>query len=148
MGKRISMYTDGSYHPNTGCGGYAAISPEAGIIVAGNDSGTTNNKMELSAVTRGLAQLADGSSVIIHTDSQYVTNAFNKGWIRSWKRNNWKSHSGKPVKNQEEWNDLLEQVARHKRVMFRWVKGHNGNTLNEAVDDIANVAAKHLEKRK
>lgn len=139
----ISMYTDGSFHPNTKNGGYAAIIPETNEVVCGNAKNTTNNKMELAAVIRGLHHLPDNSSVTVHTDSRYVVDAFNKSWISNWKRNGWKTASGQPVKNKEDWENLIEEKSRHKKVKFVWVKGHNGDPVNEATDHLANFIAEY-----
>ncbi len=141
-----TLYTDGSFHSKTKCGGYASIVKETHEIVCGNDINTTNNKMELQAVIRGLAHLPDNSKVTVHSDSQYVINAFNKRWINNWKKNGWKTASGQDVKNKEEWETLAAQKERHKQVKFVWVKGHNGDHYNEAADDLANTMSKCRKK--
>lgn len=137
----LNMYTDGSFHPNTKKGGYAALVPELNQIICGVDCETTNNKMELTAVIRGLNNLPEKSTVVVHSDSRYVTDAFNKKWISNWQKNNWKTSTGMDVKNKEEWELLLEEKSKHKKVEFVWVKAHNGDTYNEAVDELANAAA-------
>lgn len=149
MAKRkhtVSLYTDGSYHPVTGNGGYAAISPELGVVVCGNEKETTNNRMELSAVIGGLSHIdKKDTEIVVYSDSKYVVDAFQKGWLKSWEKRNWKTSTGKPVKNQDLWNDLTREVDRHKKVKFKWVKGHSDNVLNNAVDDLANTAAKSIK---
>lgn len=143
----FTLYTDGSFHSKTKNGGYASVVKETNEIVCGNETNTTNNKMELQAVIRGLAHLPDDSNVVVHSDSQYVINAFNKRWINNWKKNGWKTANGQDVKNKQEWETLAEQKERHKKVKFVWVKGHNGDHYNEAADQFANVAAQHLTKK-
>lgn len=139
-----TLYTDGSCYPD-GRGGYAAISPD-GHVVCGNAENTTNNQMEITAVARGLASLDPGQHVVIHSDSQYVVKAFTDGWMKNWQKRGWKSSSGAPVKNREHWEDLNQEISRHKSVEFKWVKGHNGTTGNEAADDLAECAVQQLKK--
>lgn len=131
------MYTDGSFSGKTKRGGYAAIVPTTGEVICGNMENTTNNKMEILAVTKGLNNLDPNSHVKVMSDSQYVTKAFTNGWLRSWQRNGFMTREGKPVANQEEWNDLVQAVDRHSKVKFEWVRGHNGHEHNEAVDQLA-----------
>ena len=143
----IHLYTDGSYHSSSKRGGYASIIPELGQIVCGNDTNTTNNKMELQAVISGLKHLdITDRHVVVHSDSRYITDAFNKRWLSNWKKNGWKTQNGQDVKNKEEWDSLLEEVSKHKKVKFEWVRGHNGDTFNEAVDDLANTICKYKGK--
>ena len=145
--EEIHLYTDGSYHSSTQRGGYAAIVPELGQVVCGNAENTTNNKMELSAVISGLKHIdCSDKTVIVRSDSRYVTDAFNKRWLPNWKRNGWKTKNGEDVKNKEEWNSLLEEVSKHKKVKFEWVRGHNGDEFNEAVDKLANTACRYKGK--
>jgi ribonuclease HI len=141
----IVIYTDGSAYPD-GKGGYAAIAPDVGVVVCGNDTDTTNNKMEITAVARGLAQLEPGREIIVKSDSQYVTKAFTDGWMDNWKKRNWKSSTGAPVKNRDEWEELNSEIERHTKVSFEWVKGHNGDPGNEAADDLAEHAVQQLSR--
>lgn len=145
--QEVHLYTDGSCKGSLGHGGYASIVKETNQIVCGNATETTNNKMELTAVIRGLAHLPEDSKVVVFSDSQYVINAFNKKWIPNWKRNGWKTASGQPVKNQDEWQQLIAEKERHSSVKFVWVKGHNGDEFNEIVDDIATAATRQLSKK-
>lgn len=101
--------------------------------------GTTNNIMELSGVIEGLNVLKTKSRVKIFTDSKYVVDGFNKGWIYNWQKNGWKTASKKPVKNRELWEKLLELTKKHN-CEFNWVKGHNDNKWNERCDELANIA--------
>ena len=135
----ISLYTDGGYSQKVNRGGYAAISQELKFIVCGNSINSTNNQMELMAAIRGLELLDPNSNVIVYSDSRYVVDAISKYWLRNWEKNNWKTKDGNPVKNKEYWLRLKEAISRHKKVKFEWVKGHSGNTYNEAVDELATV---------
>ena len=98
--------------------------------------------MELTAVIRALEALKSGSSVAVHTDSQYVKNGI-ETWIHGWKRNGWKTADRKPVKNAELWRELDAMAARHD-VKWHWVKGHNGHPRNERADALANRGAEHF----
>jgi ribonuclease HI len=139
--KDVTIYTDGACSGNPGPGGWAAI------IIDGDDSErltggephTTNNRMELTAALEALKALDAPSSVKLHTDSAYLSNAFNQGWLDSWQENDWQTSSNDPVKNQELWKDLLDEADRHD-VEWVWVKGHADNELNNMADELA-VAA-------
>lgn len=140
MNKEVVMYTDGSCIDNSvggGRGGYCAIlvSGQHERIVAGNERGTTNNRMEMCAVIAGLAALKYPCSVTIVTDSEYVKNGVTQ-WMMNWKRNGWKASNGKPVKNRELWI-ALEDALSHHSVQWEWVRGHNGHGYNERADAIA-----------
>jgi len=104
--------------------------------LTGGERQTTNNRMELTAAIEGLASLSDATAVKLHTDSAYVSRAFNEGWIENWKKNGWKTSSKKPVKNKELWEKLDAQNARHD-VEWIWVKGHADNELNNLADALA-----------
>ena len=110
-------------------------------IVCGRGDDVTNNMMELNAVIAGLERISEPSEILVRTDSQYVSNAFNKGWICSWKSKNWKTSAGVEVKNLEYWQYLIELINPHT-VRFRWVMGHNGDELNELCDYIADIMAR------
>lgn len=139
---KVTMYTDGSCLGNPGPGGYGAV------LVYGDNrkelsqgySDTTNNRMELLAVIRGLETLTRSCDVQLWTDSKYVQQAITKGWLKNWQRNGWKTAAKKPVKNQDLWQQLMPQLERHQ-VDFRWVKGHSGHPENERCDELARTAA-------
>lgn len=139
---KVTMYTDGSCLGNPGPGGYGAV------LVYGDKrrelsqgySDTTNNRMELLAVIRGLETLTRACEVELWTDSKYVQQAITKGWLKNWQRNGWKTAAKKPVKNQDLWQQLMPQLERHQ-VDFRWVKGHSGHPENERCDELARTAA-------
>lgn len=134
----VDIYTDGACKGNPGPGGWAAIllCNHHSKIISGCDPDTTNNKMELQAVISGLAALTRPCEVTIYTDSQYISNAINLGWLNHWKSGGWHTASGKHVKNVEYWKSLLELLDIHQ-VEFVWVKGHAGNVYNEQCDTIA-----------
>lgn len=137
---RVTIYTDGGCQPNPGPGGWAAIliTGEAERELSGGAPDTTNNQMELTAAIEALAALKKPCSVTLHTDSQYLRNGITT-WIKTWKRNGWKTSDKQPVKNRELWQRLDALTDEHK-VTWRWVKGHAGNTHNERVDKLATAA--------
>ena len=96
--------------------------------------------MELMAVIVALEALNRPCEVEVHSDSQYVVNAFNKHWIDGWKKRGWKTANKQPVKNRDLWERLLTAKSKHK-VEFIWVKGHAGHELNERCDELATTAA-------
>ena len=140
--KKVILSTDGSCLGNPGPGGWAALLRFGGVerLISGNERLTTNNRMEIQAVISGLAALKEPCEVLISTDSQYVINTFEKGWLKGWKANGWKNSQKKPVKNQDLWEELSEAIDRH-RVSWEWVKGHAGHPDNERVDEAARKAA-------
>lgn len=137
----VKIYTDGSCSGNPGPGGWAAILQHGlhNREISGSEKDTTNNRMELKAVVESLRALKKPCQAIIHTDSAYIANAFNDGWIDNWIKRGWKTASKKPVKNRDLWEALLESMEIHK-VSFVKVKGHSTNSMNNRVDELA-VAA-------
>jgi len=103
--------------------------------MSGGDPNTTNNRMELLGVIEALSALTEPCEVTLYSDSKYVTDAINKGWINSWVAQNWKKKDG-AVKNPELWQRLLPLLERH-RVSFVWVKGHAENENNNRCDELA-----------
>ncbi len=140
----VEIYTDGACLGNPGKGGYAAILlyKQHKKEIYGAQKDTTNNQMELKAAIEALKTLKKSSKVRLHTDSKYVMDGITK-WIFSWKKNNWKSSDKKPVKNQELWQELDIEVAKHS-IEWIWVKGHSGNHYNEIVDGLARKAAQEI----
>lgn len=136
--KSVEIFTDGACSGNPGAGGYGAIVRYKGISkeISGGESSTTNNRMELLAVVEALLLLKEPCNVTLTSDSSYVVNAINKGWLNSWVKNNWKRADKKPVKNVDLWQKLLPLLELH-RVSFVWVKGHNGHLENERCDLLA-----------
>ncbi len=141
--KHIDIYTDGACSGNPGPGGWGAILRYNGHEreLSGGEANTTNNKMELKAVIMALKALKEPCDVTLTTDSQYVCNAVNKGWIYNWKKNNWIKSDKTQAKNIELWEELLPLLRRHK-VSFVWVRGHNGHPENERCDKLATDEAK------
>ncbi len=136
--KKVILYTDGACSGNPGPGGYAAILIYNNIEkeVVGGQKDTTNNKMEMMAVIKGLEMLKEPCEVEVYSDSAYVVNSIEKGWIYSWRKNGWKKADKKEVKNIELWERLLKQLEIHK-VTFNKVKGHAQDELNNRCDKLA-----------
>ena len=138
MEKTVYLFTDGACKGNPGAGGWGVLlrygTHEKELF--GGEAQTTNNRMELTAVLSGLKTLNRPCDVVICTDSQYVKNGM-ESWIHNWKKNGWKTAGRQPVKNADLWQQLDEQVARH-RVRWQWVKGHAGHAENERADALAN----------
>ena len=138
MSERVELYTDGACRGNPGPGGWGTVLRFNGNEkeLFGGERSTTNNRMELMAVIRGLQALKRHCAVDVTTDSQYVKNGITQ-WIHNWKRNGWRTAAKKPVKNDDLWRQLDEAVARHD-VSWHWVKGHSGHPDNERADALAN----------
>lgn len=136
--KEVKIYTDGACSGNPGPGGYAAILIYNGVEkeISGGDRDTTNNKMELTAVIKGLEMLKEKCIVTIYSDSAYIVNSIQNGWIYSWKKNNWIKSDKTKVKNIELWEKLLKQMDFHE-VSFIKVKGHSDNEYNNRCDRLA-----------
>ncbi len=136
--KSVELYTDGACSGNPGVGGYCAILVYNGIekIVSGIDTDTTNNRMELLAVIKGLECLKEKCKVTVYSDSQYVVGAFNHGWLDGWVANGWRTADKKEVKNPDLWKKLIELINCHE-VVFVKVKGHSDNEYNNRCDKIA-----------
>jgi len=135
---RVIIHTDGACSGNPGPGGWGAVLQYGGTVkeLKGGAPLTTNNQMELTAAIEALTALKRPVQVELHTDSIYVKDGLTK-WIHGWKKNGWKTADKKPVKNLELWQALDAAVARHK-IDWRWVKGHNGDEMNERADELAN----------
>ncbi len=139
--KHIRLYTDGACSGNPGRGGYGAILEYNGAereLSAGYRL-TTNNRMELLAAIAGLEALKEPCEVELYSDSKYLVDAVEKGWVYGWRKKGWKKSDGKPALNPDLWERLLSLMAVH-RVELVWVKGHAGNPGNERCDRLA-VAA-------
>ena len=136
--KKVDIFTDGACSGNPGPGGWGAILKygEHTAELSGGEECTTNNRMELTAVINAVSRLKEPCDIRIYTDSQYVANGFNQGWIWNWKKNGWRKADKKPVLNPELWEQLLKALSPHK-YQFIWVKGHAGHPENERCDRLA-----------
>ena len=133
----MEIWTDGACSGNPGPGGWGALLTygDHRRELCGGEAETTNNRMELMGAIEALRALKRPQQVILHTDSVYVKQGISS-WIEGWQRKNWRTAAGKPVKNQDLWQALLEAAAPHK-VDWRWVKGHAGDPGNERADELA-----------
>jgi ribonuclease HI len=142
----VQLFTDGACSGNPGPGGWAFILKHPASGKQREDSGaeaaTTNNRMELMAVIKGLTSLTRATKVELYSDSKYVLDGL-KEWLPNWKRRGWKTASKQPVKNQELWQQLDELASKHT-VTFHWVKGHAGHPENERCDELAVRAIEEL----
>jgi ribonuclease HI len=140
----VELFTDGACSGNPGPGGWAAIlrmgSREREL--SGGDPSTTNNRMELMGAISGLEGLKRPCRVILHTDSRYVLDGATK-WIKSWKKNGWRTADKKPVKNVELWQRLDAASLPHE-VHWVWVKGHSGHVENDRADELARAEIEKL----
>lgn len=138
------MYTDGACRGNPGPGGWGVLLRfgDAEKTLHGGEYQTTNNRMELTAVIKGLEALKKPCKVKITTDSKYVLSGVTE-WMENWKKRNWKTASKKPVLNVELWQQLDELVSRHE-IDWEWVKGHSGHPENEIADQLANKGIDEL----
>ena len=144
---KVTIYTDGSSRGNPGPGGYGAVLQfvdSKGALhereLSQGYATTTNNRMELLGVIVALEALKRPCTVEVHSDSQYVVNAFNQHWVDGWLKRGWKNAKKEPVKNSDLWKRLLEAKKPHD-VTFVWVKGHAGHPENERCDALATAAA-------
>jgi ribonuclease HI len=142
---KVTIYCDGGCRPNPGPGAWAAIlrSGDKEKELSGGEAETTNNRMELTAVTRALETLKFPCDVTVVTDSEYLANAFRQKWIDKWKRNGWKTASKEPVKNKDLWVALDALIAQHQ-VKWEWTRGHSGHAENERCDVLATETRKRL----
>ena len=145
--KQVTIYTDGACSGNPGPGGWGAILEYAGTRkeMSGGAPETTNNRMELTGVIATLSALKEPCQVSLYTDAQYIVNAVNQGWLRSWQAKNWKKKGG-DVKNPDLWQQLLPLLARHD-VHFFWVKGHAENPWNNRCDELAVEQSRQFQKK-
>ncbi len=134
--KELTLYTDGACSGNPGPGGWAAILIYKGVEkeLSGGERETTNNRMELTGVIRGLGDRKEPCAVTVYTDSQYIARAINEGWLQKWKAAGFSKKGG--LKNAELWRELDGLLQTH-RVEFVWVRGHAENEYNNRCDALA-----------
>ena len=136
--KTVTLYTDGACSGNPGPGGWGAILEYGGAEkeLSGGEDSTTNNRMELTAVIRGLEALKEPCTVELYSDSKYVIDALQKGWAKGWRSRGWIKSDKKPALNPDLWQRLLELTETHQ-VHCHWVKGHADNPKNNRCDQMA-----------
>lgn len=148
MDNILKIYTDGACLGNPGKGGFAWIILRGDLEYRHSESNpnTTNNRMELAAIISAISYFDEKKTsdknykIEIISDSQYVVNAINKGWLNSWQKNGWKKSNKESVKNQDLWEQLAAYMKKYE-IFFHWVKGHDGDLYNEQCDQMANNAA-------
>ena len=135
--KQITIYTDGACSGNPGPGGWGAILMYGDKVkeLSGGHPETTNNRMELMSVIAALEALKESCKVELYSDSQYLVNAINEGWLSNWQRRGWRRKEGE-VKNLDLWQRLVPLIETHV-VAFNWVKGHADNAQNNRCDELA-----------
>lgn len=136
--KDVILYTDGACSGNPGPGGYGAILIYNGVEkeISDGEPDTTNNKMEMMGVIKGLEALKEPCNVTVYSDSAYIVNSINNGWIYNWKKNNWIKSDKSKAKNIDLWEKLLKLMDFHD-VKFVKVKGHSDNEYNNRCDRLA-----------
>ena len=141
--KQVELNTDGACSGNPGPGGWGAILVYKGTEreLSGGEESTTNNRMELTAVIKGLSALKESCIVELYSDSKYVIDALEKGWAVNWQARGWKKADKKPALNSDLWEMLLSLVDKHK-VNYHWVKGHADNPYNNRCDALAVAESK------
>lgn len=143
--KTVDIYTDGACKGNPGEGGWSAILVFGGREkeLFGGERKTTNNRMELTAAIEGLKALKEQCNVNLYSDSQYLVNAINKGWLENWKKKGWRKADKSAVLNDDLWKELDKLLSFHN-VEFIWVRGHDGHEYNERCDELASGYAEKL----
>lgn len=138
----VDIYTDGACRGNPGPGGWGAVLVYEGKEkeLSGGEASTTNNRMELSSAIAALSALRFPCQVTLTSDSKYLTDAVNRGWLRDWQKRGWKKSDKSPVLNVDLWQQLVELLRIHE-VTLVWVKGHAGHPYNERCDALATAFA-------
>ncbi|MQL51032.1 ribonuclease HI [Desulfofundulus thermobenzoicus] len=134
----VDIYTDGACSGNPGPGGYGVILRYGKHMkeLSGGFARTTNNRMELTAVIKGLQALKRPCRVTLYSDSRYIVDAMTRGWVKRWQTNGWRRDNGEPAKNADLWRQILSLAERH-RITWVWVKGHADNPYNNRCDQLA-----------
>ena len=143
--KHVDIYTDGACRGNPGKGGWGAILVYGGVEkeMSGGEAQTTNNRMELLAAIFAMEALREPCDITLTSDSKYLTDAINKGWLEGWKKRGWVKADRKPVLNVELWQRIDKLLSIHT-VRFVWVQGHAGHEYNERCDLLATSFADSL----
>ncbi len=143
--KHVNIYTDGACRGNPGRGGWGAILVYGGHEkeLSGGERETTNNRMELMAAIAALEALKEPCAVTLTSDSKYMIDAIQKGWVYSWRAKGWKKADRSPALNVDLWERLLPLLEKHT-VELVWVRGHNGHPYNERCDSLATRYADSL----
>lgn len=141
--KEVTIYTDGACSGNPGPGGYGTVLICNGIQkeLSGGYLDTTNNRMEIMGVIKGLEALKHTCKVTVYSDSKYVVDAIEKGWLANWKKNNWIKSNKEKALNIDLWKRLLVLMELHD-VSFKWVKGHHDSEENNRCDLLAVQASR------
>ena len=136
--KKVEIYTDGACSGNPGPGGYGVILRygEHEKELSGGEESTTNNRMELTAAIVGLSTLKEPCEVTLYSDSKYLIDAIEQGWVYKWKENGWMRNKKDKALNPDLWDELLTLLEKHE-VNLVWVKGHDGHSENERCDKLA-----------
>ena len=134
--KTVTLYTDGACSGNPGGWGAILMYGPHSRELSGGEAATTNNRMELTAVIRGLQALKEPCIVELYSDSKYVIDALQKGWAWGWKKKNWVKSDKKPALNPDLWEELLKLTTVHE-LRYHWVKGHADNPMNNRCDELA-----------
>ena len=136
--KTVTLYTDGACSGNPGPGGWGAILEYMGHRreMSGGEGETTNNRMELTAVIKGLMALKEPCVVELYSDSKYVIDGLSKGWAVGWRSRGWVKADKKPALNPDLWAQLLELTEKHQ-MRYHWIKGHAENPNNNRCDELA-----------
>ena len=143
--KHVDIYTDGACRGNPGRGGWGAILVYGAHEkeISGGEPMTTNNRMELMAAISAMELLREPCEITLTSDSKYLTDAINKGWLASWKKNGWRKADKSAVLNVELWERIDRLLSIHQ-VTFVWVHGHQGHAYNERCDMLATTYADSL----
>lgn len=144
--KEVTIYTDGACSGNPGPGGYGIVMIFNGYRkeLSGGFRVTTNNRMELMGVIVGLESLKERCKVLVVSDSKYVVDAIEKGWVEKWRANGWMRTKSEEAKNADLWKRLLKLLEQHE-VRFKWVKGHSDNPENTICDRLAVAETKKTD---
>lgn len=138
----IEIYTDGACSGNPGPGGYGVFIKPTMEVISGSDPRTTNNRMELMGAIVALESVMnDDDDIVVYSDSKYLCDAHNAGWLKAWTKNGFHKRGGGRVQNIDLWKRLLK-AEQYRNVKYVWIKGHAGHPENEACDRMAVEAYK------